>query len=177
MRKINEMIQLSLNEHIERFDPNSSYNEIFYLRFVDNVKYLSEISNTFKKIEKESTLIEVNHILESLFINDELKLINYLYHPETIFKSELEKMIKTIYDSSTYQKDDKKIIFLVDLKKKVKKTSLEKLPIRSHIKPYIWKDNNWEPLLKREEKEIGYDNMLSFLSSLHDKYDNKKNIY
>ena len=37
-------------------------------------------------------------------------------------------MIKTIYDASTYPKDDKKIIFLVDLKKKVKKTSLEKLP-------------------------------------------------
>ena len=44
MRKINKMIQLSLSQHTERFDPNSSYNEIFHLRFVDNVKILSEIS-------------------------------------------------------------------------------------------------------------------------------------
>ena len=34
------------------------------------------------------------------------------------------KNIKTIYDSSTFEKDDKKIIFLVDLNKS-KKTSLK----------------------------------------------------
>ena len=165
----NNNVNNTLNEKIKN---NIKFDEAFYVRFYHIIDTIEKTYNNFKDMDKFARSIVISHIIETLFISQELELINYIYNLKIISKNSLEYEIKTIYDKYILKENDKKIIFLVNLKEKSSKKKEDSSTIKSHINTYIFKNSKWRIITNSEKREIGYDKILTFLRSFNTNNDN-----
>ena len=142
-------------------------------RPTENKKFYYLYSETYNKFKilmpqleltedlKSSILIE--HIIENLTFDKETILVNYLFD----YKAELSQLENIIFDyyknNYVYDVNNKKLLFLVDLKDKNKSTPYNNL-INNKLKIYKIENNKLEKLKKSEFIEIGLKNIFDTLN-------------
>lgn len=135
---------------------------------------LQPIMEHFSTLELQPYLKQIvfEHMMEELSIEQELLLINHVFH-SSWQPNEFESLIKSYYQKNIYA--EKGVLFLVDLKKKPKKKNNDL--IQKHIRMLHYIDSSWKDLTKSEIKDIQYETLVDFLTKKHDDYTSENLIY
>ena len=149
----------------------------FYTLYDKTVQIIQKFFPTkFEKINDYKKQFIIEHILEKLHFKDEKQLITFLFNPNSSL-DELQKLIKSYYQTYVYDHEKYKILFLVDFNKKKSKAKEEVKKIKYHIRILIFQNNEWKDATLTQIKYIGEQHLEEYLEDLHENYETRNTLF
>ena len=152
-------------------------NMIFYTLYDQAIEMIQKyFSSSIEKINDYKKQFIIEHILEGLHFKDEKQLITFLFNPDSVL-DELQKLIKTYYQTFVCNHENYTLIFLIDFKKKKTKAKDDLKNIKSHIRILVFQKNEWKDITLTQIKEIGQQYLEDFLIHNHEKYESRNSLF
>jgi len=150
--------------------PIDSKEQTYYTMFQSTLnKFLALYP--IEKISSYYDFFIISHMIEDMSIKEEKKLIHYLFNDGNIL-SDFEKKVKDYYGRFLWNIGDYSILFLVDVKKALKKTPKKDTTIKDHIIMMIQGEDGWKEIVKSQRNNIGEMNIEAHLKQMHERKQN-----
>ena len=164
--KLAQTTQTVLDEIKSKYEKGSTVHsfdktqEDFYLMYAQSVAQFEKLVPELSMTQEQKNKYLLHHILETIPIRKELGLLEYIFKNKL---DEFEQQIQNYYKPFMYNEDT---LFLVDLTKKIMKTTKEEDKRTLYIKENIAHDEQkvWNKATSVEIHSLGTSSLESFLS-------------